>query len=396
MNRIEKLIKEKCPNGVEFTKLEYVSEIIQGFAFKNSTFKKTGIGVLRTTNIQDGFVSETGMVYIDPVDYKNDLTNFLVKKNNILIGMSGSIKVGINTNNTEYYLNQRVSMLKPKDNILNNFLYHYLKETIEDLINTTSGSSVKNLSVSSLKKHKIPIPPLEIQEEIVNILDKFSQLEAELEAELELRVKQYEFWREYLLFRNKTEKFKLKKFAKYSTDRVNNEAFEESDFVSVENLLQDKKGVRKYERSLSPGNYTLFEKEDTLIGNIRPYLRKIWFSDKTAGTNGDVLVIQNNKPEVILNKYLYYILSSEKFFQYNIQHSKGAKMPRGDKKKIMEFKFPLDYPLKEQQNIVDILDKFDNLINHIKEGIPAEIELRKKQYEYYRNKLLIFDELKTN
>ncbi|HNK90219.1 MAG TPA: restriction endonuclease subunit S, partial [Chitinophagales bacterium] len=87
-------------------------------------------------------------------------------------------------------------------------------------------------------------------------------------------------------------------------------------------------------------------------------------------------------------------LADDSFFSYNMQHAKGAKMPRGNKEKIMEFKIPIP-PLSEQERIVEILDKFDALTNSISEGLPREIELRQKQYEYYRNRLLDFNKWKV-
>ncbi len=92
------------------------------------------------------------------------------------------------------------------------------------------------------------------------------------------------------------------------------------------------------------------------------------------------------------SKYLYHVLFSENFFHYNIKSSRGAKMPRGNKTLIMKFKIPIP-PLDQQERIVSILDKFDALINDISIGLPAEIEARQKQYEYYREKLLSFKEL---
>ena len=100
--------------------------------------------------------------------------------------------------------------------------------------------------------------------------------------------------------------------------------------------------------------------------------------------------INNKYKNEILSKYLYQVLSSERFFDYDIKYSKGAKMPRGDKKKIMEYKVPLP-PLPVQEYIVSILDKFDALVNDLSQGLPREIELRQKQYEYYREKLLDFE-----
>ncbi len=129
--------------------------------------------------------------------------------------------------------------------------------------------------------------------------------------------------------------------------------------------------------------------DDILIGNIRPYLKKIWRADREGGTNGDVLTIRIKKDfkKEINTGYLYQILSSDKFFAYDTSFSKGAKMPRGSKDKVMEY--IINYPdLPEQEEIVKVLDTFDSLVNDIKEGIPAEIEARRMQYEYYRNLLL--------
>ena len=92
------------------------------------------------------------------------------------------------------------------------------------------------------------------------------------------------------------------------------------------------------------------------------------------------------------SRYIYHALSSDKFFDYNMQYAKGAKMPRGDRRKILEFEIPVP-PLAEQERIVAILDKFDTLTTSITEGLPREIELRQKQYEYYRNILLSFNKL---
>ena len=126
-----------------------------------------------------------------------------------------------------------------------------------------------------------------------------------------------------------------------------------------------------------------------LIGNIRPYLKKIWFANNSGGTNGDVLVIRGQE-NIITSRFLYYCLSSEDFFEYDNQHSKGAKMPRGNKDSIMDYYFEIP-TIEEQNRIVSILDRFDSLCNDISSGLPAEIEARKKQYEHYRNKLLTFE-----
>ena len=164
-------------------------------------------------------------------------------------------------------------------------------------------------------------------------------------------------------------------------------------YVGVENLLQNKSGKKSAEKIPTEGKTLGYQKDDILIGNIRPYLKKIWLSDCNGGTNGDVLVIRNKYPDIIDSDFLYQVLSSDAFFNYNNNYSKGAKMPRGDKKAVMQYGFYL--PAKENQmHICSILNRFDELCNDISQGIPAEIEARQKQYEYYRDKLLTFKEVR--
>ena len=189
---------------------------------------------------------------------------------------------------------------------------------------------------------------------------------------------------------DKVEWKKLSEVAKYSKDRISFEYVNEKNYVGVENLLKNRLGKIDSSNVPTEGTSIKFNIGDILIGNIRPYLRKIWFADIKGGTNGDVLAIKIKDKNKVSSKYLYQILSDEKFFDYNIKYSKGAKMPRGDKEKIMEYKIPLP-PLPVQEYIVSILDKFDALVNDLSQGLPKEIELRQKQYEYYREKILNFE-----
>ncbi|MGL5797681.1 MAG: restriction endonuclease subunit S, partial [Cetobacterium sp.] len=213
-----------------------------------------------------------------------------------------------------------------------------------------------------------------------------------LTTELTMRKQQYEYYRDSLLtFGEDVTIFKLKEVAQYSKDRINAVEVDKANYVGVDNLLQNRQGKTNSNYVPTEGRLTRYEKNNVLIGNIRPYLKKIWFSNVYGGTNGDVLVIQ---PIVknLLPKYLYTLLCADKFFDFNMQNAKGAKMPRGNKEAIMNYSIPIP-PLEEQQRIVDILDRFDTLVNDIKEGLPAEIEARKQQYEYYRDKLLTFKKL---
>ena len=271
-----------------------------------------------------------------------------------------------------------------------NYKYLYYWLSIEAKKHVYSGMGNPKLMSNQMEKLPIPLPPLSVQQEIVRILDKFTQLEAELEAELDCRKRQYEYYRNKLLSYegNEVEWKTLGEVATYSDKRIKASSVEENNYIGVENLLQNKAGKIISNYVPSEGNVTAYNINDVLIGNIRPYLKKIWLADNNGGASGDVLVVHiiDNS---INAKYLYHILADDKFFNYNMKYAKGAKMPRGDKQKIMDYLIPLP-PLEEQQRIATILDKFDTLVNSISEGLPKEIALRRKQYEYYREKLLSF------
>lgn len=301
------------------------------------------------------------------------------------------------------------------------FIEHY------DLNKLSDNSTRPSLTQSTLNKLKIPLPPLSLQNKIVKVLDKFQILLSDTKGlipeEIEQRQKQYEYYREKLLtfdvecdsthartavvtnnyydilreaakyvgivLEDKVIEYGLGDIAEYSSSRISAEELDTFNYVGVDNLLKDKYGREDSEYVPQTGSSIRFERSNILIGNIRPYLRKIWYSDRVGGTNGDVLAISLKDKKLVDSRYLYHTLADERFFEYNIKYSKGAKMPRGDKKKIMEYKFSIP-PLHVQQHVVNILDKFDTLVNDIKEGLPKEIEQRQKQYEYWREFLLNF------
>ena len=173
------------------------------------------------------------------------------------------------------------------------------------------------------------------------------------------------------------------------TSRVN--ANDIQNYVGVENLLKDRAGCVPSAELPIGDSHIGFDINDILIGNIRPYLKKIWLADRNGGTNGDVLTIRLTDPK-LSPKFLYHILASDTFFLYHNQYAKGAKMPRGDKNMVMNYLIPI-LPLEVQEKIVAILDRFEALVNDISKGLPAEIEAQKTRYEYYRNKLLTFKPL---
>lgn len=306
----------------------------------------------------------------------------------LLIGRQGALCGNVHRVSGEFYATEHAVVVTTSECVDVDWAFHLL--TMMNLNQYASKSAQPGLAVGKIATLKIPIPPLNIQAEIVRILDAFTAYTAELTAELNARKKQYNHYRDQLLSFSDTEvEWKtLGEVALYSNTRVSAAEVNDANYVGVDNLLQNREGKKLSNYVPTEGNLTKFFPNDTLIGNIRPYLKKIWFSDCVGGTNGDVLVIRPFY-EGLDAKYLYQVLADDKFFDYNMQHAKGAKMPRGNKDKIMGYSIPIP-SLAEQARIVAILDKFDALTASISEGLPREIELRQQQYEYYRDRLLSF------
>ena len=361
----------------------------------NAMYYGGSIPWLRTQEVDFKEIHSTEL-YITEEGLANSSAT-LIAPNTIIVAMYGATagkvaltKIPLTTNKACCNIEVNTELIKYR------YVYHWLVNNYKVLKSMGQGSQ-SNINSTIIKNFPIPVPSLETQEKIVEILDKFTNYVMELQSELQSRTKQYMYYRDKLLSeeylnkitQNKINNFSLKSVAEYSSKRISAEELDASNYVGVDNLLKDKYGREDSSYVPETGISIRFEKGDILIGNIRPYLRKIWYADRIGGTNGDVLAISVKNEDLIDSRYLYHVLADERFFEYNIKYSKGAKMPRGDKNKIMEYHFPIP-PLHVQQHVVSILDDFDTLVNDIKEGLPKEIEQRQKQYEYWRSVLLIF------
>lgn len=403
MSKLEKLIQELCPDGVQYAPLWTLTAWDKKFKsvekHKQSKIKKykyylanelqqleseEGTVKILTTNVSDLWANEC--------DVKNDVINAEIVcipwgGNPIVQYFNGKFITGDN----------RIATSLDTKVLDNKFLYYLLENNLDIIKSFYRGSGLKHPDMSKVLDMIIPVPPLEVQKEIVRLLDDFTAKTAELQAELnkeyEARKKQYEYYRDTLLNDEKTtRKVTLQDVAQYSKARISSSEVNETNYVGVDNLLQNKKGKVNSTHVPTSGNLTEFQSGDILIGNIRPYLQKIWLSDKTGGTNGDVLDIRPNQ-KLVTPPFLYQVLASDRFFNYDMQNSKGAKMPRGNKEKVMEYTFALP-TLERQREIVLLLNRFEIAFNDLQSELPAEIESRQKQYEYYRDKLLTFKELK--
>ena len=250
---------------------------------------------------------------------------------------------------------------------------------------TASGVTRFNVSKARFKRILVPIPPLAVQEEIVRILDKFTTLEAELEAELDCRKRQYEYYRNQLL----------------SLDvLIREQGLDKVEYKALSEVAEIRRGKRLVKSELSTsGNYAVYQNSMIPLG----YYSKSNVSEGTtfvisAGSAGEIGYSPNRFwaaddvyyfifTDGVCSKYVYYFLLIK---QQSIKRQvRRASVPRLSKSAFEKIKIPIP-SLAEQQRIVSILDKFEALTTSISEGLPKEIALRRKQYEYYRNQLLSF------
>lgn len=388
---LNKLLKGQ---NVEWRTIEQIFHLRNGYTPSKSNEAYWTNGTIPWFRMEDirenGNILDSALQQISESAVKG---NKLFPKNSFIIATSATI--GEHALITVPYLaNQRFTNLSLKDDFINRFniyfLYYYLFKLDEWCRNNTTMSSFASVDMNGFRKFEIPIPPLNVQEEIVRILDTFTAVTAELTAELNMREKQYQYYRDKLLTFSDNEIIwkSLDEVAEYSKSRISFDKLNEKNYIGVDNLLQNRMGKTNSSYLPNSGNLTAYFENDILIGNIRPYLKKIWQANQIGGTNGDVLVI-HLKDKNILPRYLYQILADDKFFDFNMQNAKGAKMPRGNKEAILKYSFPVP-PLNEQKRIANILDNFEALTHSITQGLPKEITLRQRQYEYYREQLIDF------
>ena len=284
------------------------------------------------------------------------------------------------------------------------YLYHYLKMDTDNISKSLTNSTMPHVSMTSMNKRIVALPPLEVQREIVRILDNFTNLTAELTAELTARKMQYSYYRDNLLsFNMPVSKKKIGEITRvFSAARVHkNEWMQEgvpfyrsSDVVSKFNRVENSRGKAYisfdlYKRLSAKSGKIM--KDDILItggGTIGiPYV--VPSDEPIYVKDADLLCIQKSKE--FNSRFLYHYFLSTEFRKYleNITHN--ATIAHYTIAQIENTPVPLP-PLDVQNRIVNVLDNFEKICSDLNIGLPAEIEARQKQYEYYRDKLLTFAE----
>lgn len=388
-NKLEELIKKLCPNGVEYKKLEDCCNILDNERkpVTKSARIKGKYPYYGANGIQD-YVS----------DYIFDGTFVLVGEDGSVINKNGNPVV--TWAEGKIWVNNHAHVIKEKENVLLRYLYHYI-QTIN--VSVLIHGNIPKLNQGDFRNLRIAVPPLEVQCEIVHILDDFTLLSAELLAELKARQKQFSYYRECLV-NNGGHKIRLDKIVDIYLGLTHTPKYVTSGikFISAQNTSKDY-------LDLTNVKYISREEYESITQNAKPKKGDILFT--RVGSNLGHPVIVDTDEELCMFVSLGYLrvkdtskvsidyikhwINTENFWNQvrkNVHGSAKVNLNTG-----WLSKFEISIPnFDEQKKIVNILNVLEKLCNDISEGLPAEIEARQKQYEYYRDKLLTFKELKVN
>lgn len=396
MSNLEELIERLCPDGVEYKRLGDIGRISMcKRVLKSQTNSVSGVPFYKIGTFgkeADSYISEELFL-----DYKSRYP--YPKKGDVLISASGTIgRTVIFDDKPSYFQDSNIIWVANNEEFLTNKFLYYIYQT--NPWKVADGGTIQRLYNSDLEKIQLPVPPLEVQREIVRILDNFTFLTAELAAELAARQKQYEYYRDLLLtfkpnestiLNERTNELELSGAIHWMKlgDTCVLKAGKAISATEISQNVNDDyiypcyggNGLRGYVKNYNQdGEHPIVGRQGALCGNV------CYACNKFYATEHAVVV----SPSALYNeKFLYYLLDFARLEQYK---TAGAQ-PGLSVARLEKVVLPVP-PLEVQQRIVDILNRFDTLCNDISSGLPAEIEARQKQYEYYRDKLLTFKELK--
>ena len=373
MSKLNDLIKELCPDGVEYKKLGSFTKILRGKRLTKNL-------------LSDEYEF---CVYHGGLEPLGKFKNYNRNENTVMIINVGASAGTIGFCKEKFWSSDGCFCVENNDSFSSRYLYYYLSNNENYFQSKVRKAGIPTLDASVVENYIIPLPPLPVQCEIVRILDNFtartSALTSALTAELTAQRKRYSgFLNSLLSFegRDAQDGVLWKKLG---------------DAVGI------KRGVRVVKAQLNEvGEYPVYQNSLTALGNYNYFncnANKTFLI--TAGAAGEIgysyvpfwaaddCYYFECNDSGLMERYLYYALKTR---QYKLKRMvRNASVPRLGRYSIENLLIPVP-SLEEQQRIVDILDRFDKLCNNLSEGLPAEIAARQKQYEYYRDKLLTFKE----
>ncbi|MEF3317859.1 restriction endonuclease subunit S [Peptoniphilus grossensis] len=377
MSKIDELLKNE---KVEWKKLGEVCEIKRGRVI-SKTYLEQNSGDFPVYSSQTRNNGEIGR--INTYDFDGEYATWTT---------DGAYAGTVFYRNGKFSITNICGLIKPNDSkrLLVKYIVYWLQ--IEANKHVKGGSGNPKLMSNVVANIKIPIPSLETQEKIVKILDKFTNYVIELQTELQTRNKQYEYYRDMLLSEKYLNNKSMELFIKC------NNSIKKCKLKNVAEITRGKRLVRSDLEEI--GKFPVFQNSLKPLGY---YYDKNFSGDKTcvisAGAAGEIFYRESDfwaaddvfviNSDLILNKYIYYfLLSKQRLIKSRVRK---ASIPRLSREEIERLEILIP-SVELQKMIVEVLDKFQDLLSDTQGLLPEEIEQRQKQYEYYREKLLTFDE----
>lgn len=399
MSKLKELIAELCPNGVKYEALEKCCVILDK--------KRKPITKSARTNGEYPYYGANGIQdYVD---------NYIFDGNYVLVGEDGSVitKRGtpvVTWATGKIWVNNHAHIIEELDGISLRYLYHFL-QTVD--VTPLIHGNIPKLTGKDFKNIPIPVPPLPIQEEIVRILDRFTSLTAELQtklqAELQARQKQYEYYRDQLLTfdvhgggTSEVQWKTLGELGKWSGGKTPSMAksifwdngkipWISSKDMKASTLSDTQDHITDV--AVKDASMTIFPKNSIAIvtrSGILKHTFPVAYIPFETTINQDIKLLVVN--DTVNPRYAFHLLQGNGRDILKKTKKQGGTVDSLDFQRILQYKVPVP-SLSVQEKIVKVLDNFDAICSDLNIGLPAEIEARQKQYEYYRDRLLSFPEL---
>lgn len=383
MSKLNDLITKLCPCGVPYKKLGEVAEIKRG---RRLTKKQ----------LSDVELPGTFPVFhggLQPIGYYSEKNR---QANTVMITNVGASAGTVLFSERDFWSSDGCFCLSELKALNPRFVYHYLKEREHKLKQRVRVAGIPTLDADVLKRFEIPLPPLPVQSEIVRILDSFTELEAELEAELAGRIEQYEYCRDHLLDKKNLEAMdgksvETKKLGdiciRQRGTRITAKQMKEIACSDGDILIFGGGKTKVYAKKSDVPSKDIITCPSVVVksrGNIGFEYCDVPFTHKS-----ELWSYSSNDEAVNIKFISYYLENNRRFFQDAANIGKLPQIATG-----VTDNYDVPVPsLATQERIVDILDRFDALTTSLTDGIPAEIAMRREQYAYYRSKLLDFPRL---
>lgn len=393
MTKLNELIQQLCPDGVEYKKLKNAVSIERGKRVVKSQLSQiNGFPVYQNSLIPLGYHTECNY----PAN-----TTFI-----IMAGAAGEIGY---SKESFWAADDCFSVVCPEE-VSNRYIYHILLHKQEVLRSKVRKASIPRLSRNALDEIIVPLPPIEVQREIVRILDDFTeqteQLKASLTAELTARKKQYEYYRDKLLTldvfgggTSKCQRRTLGDIAKFTygyTDKAKNAG--DVRFIRITDINDSgylSPSDAKYIDLTEESKKYLLKKGDLLLARTgATYGKTLFFDSDEPAVYASFLIRIVLDNAVIRNRYYWHFSKSSLYWEQAEKYVSKGGQQQFNANAISRVKVPIP-SLEVQDRIINVLDNFDAICSDLNIGLPAEIEARQKQYEYYRDKLLTFKEAKA-